>query len=181
MTASSDTCCGDDADGRCSALAHAITTGNALAAAPHAGRRPNPYRPSGLGCPRVVSTTAAPRRLGIRSTMCCPICQADNAHGVFRFSRNGGDGSARGDAVSGIRSDQPCEHEVRLALQKHAMPMSPLAPISSAVADRRSATDAQPRWQEPTYVEGADSGDWGRRRRLQFTDRLELPSCSCPV
>jgi hypothetical protein len=99
----------------------------------------------------------------------------------LRFSRNGGDGSARGDAVSGIRRDQRCDHEVQLALRKNAMPMSPLAPISSAVADRRSATDVQPRWQEPTYVEGADSGDWGRRRRLQFTDRLELPRCSCPV
>jgi hypothetical protein len=74
MTASSDTCCNDDADRRCSALAHAITTDNGLAAAPHVGRKPNPYRPSGLRRPRVVSTTAAPRRLGIRSTMCCPIC-----------------------------------------------------------------------------------------------------------
>jgi hypothetical protein len=55
------------------ALAHAITTDNALAAAPRVGRGPNPYRPSGLRRARVVSTTAAPRRLG-RSTTCCPIC-----------------------------------------------------------------------------------------------------------
>jgi hypothetical protein len=66
-------------------------------------------------------------------------------------------------------------------VRKLAMPKSPLAPISSAIADRRSATDVQPRWPELINVEGADGGDWRRRRRLQFTDRLELRLCWCPV